>query len=75
MTVATLEALAATPFEQRYFFDVVMAAKDAWGTAFCCGTSSVIRRAMSRMGSEGSQKTGPRRRRDVTRSPWSAGSA
>ncbi len=31
------------PDEQRYFFDVVMAAKDAWGEAFCCGTSSVIR--------------------------------
>jgi cellulose synthase (UDP-forming) len=31
------------PDEQRYFFDVVMAAKDAWGVAFCCGTSSVIR--------------------------------
>lgn len=31
------------PDEQRYFFDVVMAAKDAWGAAFCCGTSSVIR--------------------------------
>ena len=38
--------LAATrvwPDEQRYFFDVVMASKDAWGAAFCCGTSSVIR--------------------------------
>jgi cellulose synthase (UDP-forming) len=31
------------PDEQRYFFDVVMAAKDAWGVAFCCGTSSLIR--------------------------------
>jgi len=31
------------PDEQRYFFDVLMASKDAWGTAFCCGTSSVIR--------------------------------
>jgi cellulose synthase (UDP-forming) len=31
------------PDEQRYFFDVVMASKDAWGAAFCCGTSSVIR--------------------------------
>jgi cellulose synthase (UDP-forming) len=33
------------PDEQRYFFDVVMASKDAWGAAFCCGTSSVIRLA------------------------------
>jgi cellulose synthase (UDP-forming) len=31
------------PDEQRYFFDVVMASKDAWGAAFCCGTSSVVR--------------------------------
>ena len=31
------------PDEQRYFFEVVMTAKDAWGAAFCCGTSSVIR--------------------------------
>ena len=31
------------PDEQRYFFDVVMSSKDAWGAAFCCGTSSVIR--------------------------------
>ncbi|MGD9805999.1 MAG: glycosyltransferase [Hyphomicrobiaceae bacterium] len=38
-----LGAADAWPDEQRYFFDVLMAAKDAWGTAFCCGTSSVIR--------------------------------
>ena len=31
------------PDEQRYFFDVLMASKDAWGGAFCCGTSSLIR--------------------------------
>src|SRR5262249_41655522 len=31
------------PDEQRYFFDVVMPSKDAWGAAFCCGTSAVIR--------------------------------
>jgi cellulose synthase (UDP-forming) len=31
------------PDEQRFFFDHVMPAKDAWGAAFCCGTSSVIR--------------------------------
>jgi cellulose synthase (UDP-forming) len=31
------------PDEQRFFFDVVMPAKDAWGGAFCCGTSSVLR--------------------------------
>ena len=39
------------PDEQRYFFDVVMASKDAWGAAFCCGTSSVIRfPALQRIG-------------------------
>jgi cellulose synthase (UDP-forming) len=31
------------PDEQRFFFDHVLASKDAWGAAFCCGTSSVIR--------------------------------
>ena len=31
------------PDEQRFFFDHVMPSKDAWGGAFCCGTSSVIR--------------------------------
>ncbi|WP_072370908.1 glycosyltransferase [Hyphomicrobium sp. NDB2Meth4] len=31
------------PDEQRFFFDVVMASKDAWGGAFCCGTSSILR--------------------------------
>jgi cellulose synthase (UDP-forming) len=31
------------PDEQRFFFDVVLSSKDAWGAAFCCGTSSVIR--------------------------------
>ena len=38
-----LSAARVWPDEQRYFFDVVMASKDAWGAAFCCGTSSVIR--------------------------------
>ena len=31
------------PDEQRFFFDVVMPSKDAWGGAFCCGTSSLLR--------------------------------
>jgi cellulose synthase (UDP-forming) len=31
------------PDEQRFFFDIVMPAKDAWGAAFCCGTSAVFR--------------------------------
>jgi cellulose synthase (UDP-forming) len=39
------------PDEQRFFFDHVMASKDAWGAAFCCGTSSVTRlRALQECG-------------------------
>ncbi|MEI4487815.1 glycosyltransferase [Frigidibacter sp. MR17.14] len=33
------------PDEQRFFFDHMQPARDAWGIAICCGTSSVIRRA------------------------------
>jgi cellulose synthase (UDP-forming) len=48
---ANLQASDAWPDEQRYFFDVLMPAKDAWGTAFCCGTSSVVRmRALAEVG-------------------------
>lgn len=32
--------------EQRYFFDVVQPSRDAWDIAFCCGTSSVVRREL-----------------------------
>ena len=42
---SNLSTTAVWPDEQRFFFDVVMASKDAWGTAFCCGTSSVMRYA------------------------------
>ncbi len=39
------------PDEQRFFFDHVQPSKDAWGAAFCCGTSSVIRvRALEECG-------------------------
>jgi cellulose synthase (UDP-forming) len=31
------------PDEQRFFFDIFVPANDAWGTAFCCGTSAVFR--------------------------------
>lgn len=48
---ANLSMSRVWPDEQRYFFDVLMASKDAWGAAFCCGTSSVIRfRELYRMG-------------------------
>jgi len=33
----------AYPDEQRHFFDKVEPARDAWGIAICCGTSSVMR--------------------------------
>lgn len=38
-----LLATQVWPDEQRFFFDIVMPAKDAWSAAFCCGTSSIIR--------------------------------
>jgi cellulose synthase (UDP-forming) len=31
--------------EQRFFFDAMQPSKDAWGMAFCCGSSCVLRRA------------------------------
>ena len=33
----------AYPDEQRFFFDTLQPARDGWGIAFCCGTSSVVR--------------------------------
>lgn len=39
------EAAHLWPDEQRFFFDVLLASKDAWGVAFSCGTSSICRRA------------------------------
>ena len=33
----------AYPDEQRFFFDHIQPSRDAWGLAFCCGTSSVMR--------------------------------
>lgn len=31
------------PDEQRFFFDYMQPARDAWGIAVCCGTSSIVR--------------------------------
>jgi cellulose synthase (UDP-forming) len=31
------------PDEQRFFFNTLLESKDAWGAAFCCGTSAVFR--------------------------------
>jgi cellulose synthase (UDP-forming) len=36
----------AWPDEQRFFFNHLLASKDAWGAAFCCGTSAVFRLAV-----------------------------
>ncbi len=39
------------PDEQRFFFNVLLPSKDAWGAAFCCGTSAVFRvRALESIG-------------------------
>ncbi|WFU54730.1 glycosyltransferase [Bradyrhizobium pachyrhizi] len=38
-----LRISTAYPDEQRHFFDNVEPARDAWGIAICCGTSSVMR--------------------------------
>jgi len=40
---AGLECTAIWPDEQRFFFESYMPCKDAWGAAFCCGTSAVFR--------------------------------
>ncbi len=41
----------AYPDEQRFFFDHIQPSRDAWGIAFCCGTSSVMRwRALEAIG-------------------------
>jgi cellulose synthase (UDP-forming) len=37
------EAAHRWPDEQRFFFDILLASKDAWGVAFSCGTSSICR--------------------------------
>jgi cellulose synthase (UDP-forming) len=39
-----LAIAAAYPDEQRFFFGHVEPARDAWGAAVCCGTSSISRR-------------------------------
>jgi len=40
---ANLLASTTWPDEQRFFFNVLLPCKDAWGAAFCCGTSAVFR--------------------------------
>jgi cellulose synthase (UDP-forming) len=38
-----LGAAKLVPDEQRFFFDAILPSKDAHGTAFSCGTSSIVR--------------------------------
>jgi cellulose synthase (UDP-forming) len=40
---ANLLCARVWPDEQRFFFNTLLACKDAWGAAFCCGTSAVFR--------------------------------
>jgi cellulose synthase (UDP-forming) len=40
---ANLTCMHVWPDEQRFFFNVLLPSKDAWGAAFCCGTSAVFR--------------------------------
>jgi len=48
---ANLLCSAVWPDEQRFFFNHLLASKDAWGAAFCCGTSAVFRvEALERCG-------------------------
>lgn len=48
---ANLLCASAWPDEQRFFFSYLLEAKDAWGCAYCCGTSAVFRvEALERCG-------------------------
>ncbi len=40
---SSLLGVRTWPDEQRFFFNYLLEAKDAWGAAFCCGTSAVVR--------------------------------
>jgi cellulose synthase (UDP-forming) len=40
---ANLLISSVWPDEQRFFFNYLMPCKDAWGSAFLCGTSAVLR--------------------------------
>ncbi len=40
---SNLLCTAVWPDEQRFFFNCLLPSKDAWGAAFCCGTSAVFR--------------------------------
>ena len=42
---ANLGVRDVLPDDQRLFFGRIMAARDGWDTAFCCGSNSITRRA------------------------------
>jgi cellulose synthase (UDP-forming) len=42
-TQSNLLCATVWPDEQRFFFETLLPSKDAWGAAFCCGTSAVFR--------------------------------
>ncbi|MBK1667324.1 hypothetical protein CKO28_04685 [Rhodovibrio sodomensis] len=42
---ANLALRRTLPDDQRLFFDQIMAGRDGWDTAFCCGSNSITRRA------------------------------
>lgn len=42
---ANLKLRKVLPDDQRFFFGTVMAGRDGWNTAFCCGSNSITRRS------------------------------
>jgi len=42
---ANLALRRTLPDDQRFFFEAIMPSRDAWDSAFCCGSNSVTRRA------------------------------
>ncbi len=43
---SNLKLFESIPHDQTLFFDSIMPSRDAWGVAFFCGTSAVLRRGM-----------------------------
>ena len=49
---ANLALRRTLPDDQRFFFDEIMAGRDGWDCAFCCGSNSITRRsAIAEIGS------------------------
>jgi cellulose synthase (UDP-forming) len=45
---ANLSLGKALPHDQSFFFQAILASRDGWDTAFCCGSNSILRRAALR---------------------------